>query len=366
MKKILLILVVVAAVLAAWLWFRRSAPAEAGEEAKPAAQVQLVPLRTGTIAQTLSAVGTVGAAPAGARALTLAYDSVVAKVAVSVGARVAAGDLIMEVAPTPDAEMQFDSARADSGLADKALASARERYDLKLGTNQDLLTAQMSAEDAAIKLKSFRRRGLGGDGRIVAPAAGIVTKLDWQPGANVTAGSILATIAATAGLEASLGIEAADAASVRPGQAVVLSSVNRPEAAPVTAAVRSVGANLDPASGAIEVRVPLPDSAGLDPGEHVKAEIELRRESGLIAPRGAVLPDGEEQVLFTVVNHKAVKHSVQIRFASGDSLEISGNDLHPGDSVVAMGNYELEDGMAVQPAPKDTQPAGKKGDEAKP
>ena len=55
---------------------------------------------------------------------------------------------------------------------------------------------------------------------MTAPAAGVVTKIDAQPGAMVPAGTPLATIASSQGLQARVGIEPSDAAAVKAGQKV--------------------------------------------------------------------------------------------------------------------------------------------------
>jgi RND family efflux transporter MFP subunit len=361
MKKILIGTLLAALALGVWLWHRHgSADTAAEEEPKATAEVQTAILQRAAISETLPAFGTVEASPAGARVVTLGYDCVVRAVSAPAGARVSAGDPILEVAPTPDARLQLDSARSAAELADKSLAATRQRYDLRLATNQDLLAAQQAAEDARIKLASYQDRLAGSDGRIRAEAAGVVTKLDWQAGATVPAGTPLAVVTASGQLEAHLTVEAADAARIVPGASVTLTSANRPAAAPLTGAVRAVGGSVDPASGAVDVRVPLPADAAWYPGEHVEGAIETRRETGLVAPRSAVLPDDGKQVLYTVKAGKAVRHEVQTGIASADGVEVSGGDLQAGDTIVTVGNYELEDGMAVQAG---SAPAGGAGDD---
>ena len=91
-------------------------------------------------------------------------------------------------------------------------------------------------------------------------------------------------------------------------------------------------------------------------GEHVQASIDVEKKgNALVAPRSAVLPDGDTQVLFTVRNGKAVRHEMTLGIASGDRVEVTGADLHAGDLVVTLGNYELTDGMAVQPQGKNVK-----------
>jgi multidrug efflux pump subunit AcrA (membrane-fusion protein) len=61
-----------------------------------------------------------------------------------------------------------------------------------------------------------------------------------------------------------------------------------------------------------------------------------------------VLPDDDQQALYTIKAGKAKKHVVQIGIAAGEKLEVTAPDLSVGDSVVVQGNYELSDGMDVQ------------------
>ncbi len=349
MKKILAILLLVVLAIGAWAWYRHPASGD-GTEEEPAAtaEVRVVPLQMQPISQTLPAFGVVEASPAGAHAMTLGYDCIVKSVTAAADTRVAAGDVILEVAPTADAQLQLDAARSSAALAEKSLAATQQRYDLRLATSQDLLAAQQESEDAAIKLASYLKRGAGGDGRIVADVAGVVAKLDWQPGAMIPGGTVLDVVSATAQLEAHLTVEASDASRVRAGQPVTLVSANRPKSDTVVGTVRLVGAAVDPVSGAVDVRVALPRDGGWYPGEHVQGAIELQRKTALVAPRSAVLPDDAKQVVYTVKDQKAVRHEVQIGITSSDSVEVISKDLQAGDAVVILGNYELEDGMAVR------------------
>ena len=372
MKKFLIALLVLFLAALGWYLFKHHAAAAEADSEKPAAQVETVLLAEQPIAQTLEVFGVVAAAPSGERVISAPFDCVVSRVHVGVGASVAAGDLLLEINPSPDAKLAADSARSVRALAVRALAATQERYELKLATSQDLLAAQQAAEDAKLKADSFTARGLGGDGRITAPEAGVVSKLDLMTGALVPAGTALVTVATGGQLEARLGIEAADLGAVAAGQTVILESSNRSEAASVASTVRTVGAALDPVTGAAETRVAVPAGAPLLLGEHVRAQIEVQTKArALVVPRSAVLPDDDKHILFTVKEGKAVKHEVKLGLVTDDLTEVIGEGLHAGDRVVILGNYELEDGMAVQPSdkaePKDeAKGAAKPAPEAQP
>ena len=60
-------------------------------------------------------------------------------------------------------------------------------------------------------------------------------------------------------------------------------------------------------------------------------------------------------MLCTVRDGHAVKHKVSLLAQNSDECFIAGEGISAGDSVVIVGNYELEDGMSVQIA--TTQPA---------
>lgn len=367
MKKILISLLVVALAAGGWYFFKhRGAAAEETTE-KPAAKVETAVLKAQDIAQTLEAFGVVVAAPSADRTIVAPYDSIVRKLNVSPGGAIGAGDVIMELDPSPDGKLSFDSARSVLNLATKSLAATQERYDLKLATSQDLFAAQQVAEDAKLKFSSLEARGLGGDGNVVALAGGIVSKLELVAGSQVPTGAPLITISAASQFEARLGVEAGEVGGISPGQSVELSSANREESEKVLSNVRAVGGALDPLTGAAAVFVPVPGGAPLYLGEHVRAAIvQEKKEKALVVPRSAVLPDDEKQIMFTVKDGKAVKHEVKIGITADDLVEVIGEGLKEGDVVVTLGNYELEDGMAIQPPDKedkkDAAPDEKKPD----
>ncbi|HMD61265.1 MAG TPA: efflux RND transporter periplasmic adaptor subunit [Opitutaceae bacterium] len=360
MKKIVTILLLAAIALGGWIWLRPH-PAGAADEERPVAQVRVVALGVRPIVDSLPAFGVVEPAPSGAHTVALAYDGIVKYVATSPGAAVAAGDLIMEVDPTPDAKLALASARGAAKLAEQGLEAARQRFELKLATSQELLASEQAAQDARQRLASLEERGQSGDGRLVAPVSGIVTKLDIQPGSVVPAGTVLAVVAGRGQFEARLAVEAADAGRVRAGQAVAVAPADRPEARGSTGTVRLVGASVDPATGAVDVRVTLAADSAWLPGEHVQGRIHVQEKQALVAPRAAILPDGDRMVLYTVRDGRAARHLVRIGITADDAVEVIAGDLRAGDMAVIVGNYELEDGMAVQLASGDS-----KADDAKP
>ena len=369
MKKILIALVILAVAALGWYLYKHHAGKPAEEAAaSAAAKVETSVLQEEAIAETIEVFGVVAAAPSGEHVTSAPYDTIVQKVHAGVGSTVAPGDVLLEIAPSADAKLGLDSAHSALALATKNRESTQEKFDLKLATIPELEAAQQAEEDAKLKAASFEGRGLGGDGKIVATVAGVVSKLEVTAGTQAPQGTMLVTVSTGGQMEARLGVEAADVGSVKAGQPVMLQSSNRSEGEKVSATVRSVGAALDATTGAADVRVPLPVGAPLFLGEHVRGEIQIKqKEKALVAPRSAVLPDDDKKILFTVKDGKAVKHEVKTGLMTDATIEVIGEDLHPGDVVVTLGNYELEDGMAIQPAAKEeAKPAAKPASEEKP
>ncbi len=126
--------------------------------------------------------------------------------------------------------------------------------------------------------------------------------------------------------------------------------VQLPAAKPIEGHVRLITQRVDPETRLVDVYVTLPNDTHLMLDAYLRVELKTLAHETLVAPRGAVLPTGDGNVLFTVKDNHAVRHVVQIGIQSGRDTEVIANDLKPGDEVVVRGNYELSDGMAVATA----------------
>ncbi len=74
-----------------------------------------------------------------------------------------------------------------------------------------------------------------------------------------------------------------------------------------------------------------------------------------MVPRSAVLRDAKGAYLFQVLQGKARRVDVVAGLEQGGLLAVHaapGQRLEPAQPVVSLGNYELQDGMAVRGAAK--------------
>jgi membrane fusion protein (multidrug efflux system) len=343
----------VAVVAALYLTFVRVGQhrpaAPEGEAAGPVAAVRTKPLRKGTIAEKVLAYGTVVAVPGSSQSISVSYESRVRRFAASAGERVAPHTSLLEIEPSPETLAKLERAEAAYASAKKALGYVDQRFDLHLATNEERLQARRSFEEADLTLTSLRRQGARREGQTIrSPFAGVVAKIGAQKGAIVPAGAPLIELVPDSGVEVQLGVEIDNVSHLEVHQPVTLKSVQRGVA--VTGRVRVVGRTVNPATRLVDILVSLPASGGLLVGEYVQGKIRVASTEGLIAPRAAVLPEEGHFVIFTIEKGRARKRIVRLGLENEKEVEVLGEGLSPGEPVVVLGNYELEDGMAVRRA----------------
>jgi len=268
---------------------------------------------------------------------------------VAPGQFVQENDPLTEIEPSPAAQLQMQQAKNASEAAQKELNQTQERFKLKLATNQDLSAAEKTARDAEAQLTSLQRAGAGADNRIRAGQAGVVAKVDVQDGQIVSAGNPLVEIVAENEIEVKLGVEAEDLPAVPPGAAISIFPINDPTASQAEGSVRLITRRIDPATRLVDAYVSLPEGTKLLLDGYVRGEVQHTEKNALVVPRSAVLPNESRSYdIFTVANGKAVKHTVKVGLQNPDQVQIIGDDLHENDSVVTVGNSQLEEGMAVE------------------
>jgi len=348
-KPILSLLILGAAAVGVGYGLRSRTELTPTAAAPPTAQVEARPLQRGRLTQTVQAFGVIAPAPAGERSLSVAYESLVRRVHVAPGSRVVAGDVLLEVGPSADGQVLLASARSALALAEEMGAATLQRFELKLATRQEWLGAQQVEKEARLRWESLQSRGLTGDGRIEATQPGVVSRVEVSAGLVVPPGGVLVTTI-SARYEARIAVELADLSQVAPGQTVRIQSSNRPEHGALIATVTSIDGQVDPVTGAAMVRVALLDDSAFLMGEHVQAQIAVKQSEGWKVPRRALLPMGEQRILFTVRKGRAVRHEVRTGIEADGFVEVSGDQLQSGELVVTQGNYELAEGMAVEVA----------------
>lgn len=312
------------------------------------ALVRAVPVREGSLTATIAAYGTVIPAPGGRLEMAVPFAARVLRVRVDAGQAVARGDTLLDLEPSPEARLEAGQARQAFTAAKQQREATRRRRGLGLATNDDVAKAEQEFADARARRDAVD--AWAGQRVVAAADAGIVDRIDVAPGELVPAGGTLLALAGPDRLAVRMGVEPEDAGLVAPGQAVTIAPVGRTaDGRTVAGTVRSVARQVSADTRLVPVLVAPADSiASLLLGEFVRGEIAVHSARGLIVPRSALLPDQDRYTLFTVRAGRVTRHLVDLGVQNDSLVAVHDTALAVGDSVVVLGNYELDDGMRVR------------------
>ena len=351
MKKIGVIVVVIAAAALA-LWYFQGKPAQqAGAKRGGPVPVVIAPVVRDTFATTVQAVGTARADEA--VDISAKVTETVSEIAFTDGQRVQAGDLIVQLS---DAREQ-----AELELAQVNLAEQQREYKRLVGLvrqkaiPQSQLDAQESALEAARAQLEAARTSIA-DRRIVAPFDGVLGLRRVSPGALVEPGDVITTLDAVDPIKLDFTVSETFLATLRPGLNVSAHTTAYPDETFV-GEVMSIDSRVDPATRAVTVRAHIPNPEGrLSPGMLMTVELVTDRRESLILPEAALVPLGQRQYVFVIDEAgKAQRVEVQIgRRRPGDVEVLSG--VGEGDRVVVEGTIRIKPGAEVKIVREAGQP----------
>ena len=360
----LLIVAVIAALCAGYFWKQagepgsqstpatEEAPGQPAADDAPVVSVRTVAITQGTIQQTLTAYGTVISQPGEVRVISVPFECRVVHVLAVAGQQVSADASLVEVEPSPDTRLQWEEANHGVAAASKQLQQVQQRFDQRLATKQEQFQAQQDLQSAKITLANLEKRGVASRRNLVADVDGIVSKVDVQEGQIVAAGGPLVELAVENRFEVKLGIEPEEVAYLKVDQPVSLFAPDQGSPAATNGKLRLVTRRVNPDTRLVDVFVSLPPDAGLLLDQYVRGQLTIASENALLVPREAVIPDEGGYALYTVEHDRAVKHTVALGFQNAGMVSVRGHDLQQGQRVVVVGNYELQNGMAVTEAAK--------------
>ncbi len=315
---------------------------------EPIAQVSTAKLQKITMSATLTAYGVVLPFPDKLQTLSLPYNSEIEAIQVTDGQLVQKGDVLLMVKSAADANLQLDQAKEELNAAIAEHKLFKERVNLKLATQQDLVTSQLRVDQAKVIIKNLKDRGIGKSQPIKAEQTGVIHLVNVQQGQLVPAGSPLLQLIDQNQWAVRLGIEPEDVEHLQLKQEVLISPASKRLSEPVKGFIETIAHQIDPTTRLLNVLVRPMSNQALLINDFVQAEIILSSTQTLVAPRQAVLPDDTAYSLFTIKKGHAEKHTVKIGLENDQQVEVIADGLHDQDEIVVLGNYELKDGMAVE------------------
>ena len=303
------------------------------EEPKVATEVavQVAKVTRATLRARVEAYGVVepepagGGQPAGATRLAAPVAGVVMAVPAKEGERVEAGAVIVKL---------------DDRLALSALALAEQQFERQKKLRTVEGTSEESFQEASQQLAVARAQLAMV--QLTTPLSGVVARINVQPGQAVDLNTVVAEVVDPSRLVVTASVPGNEAARLKAGQPAELFVENADQPA-ASGNVSFVSPAIDSKTGTVLVRVALPKDSGLRPGQFVRARIVSEERAGRLAvPLASVVTDVEgHSVIALVEGDKAAQKSVKAGVRDGGLVEVEGEGLKEGDTVVTVGAYGL-------------------------
>ena len=347
-----------------------------GKAAEPSAEkvkgevvATVAPAQSQRFVETVDAVGIVAARIGHLASLAAPAPTRVANVFVAAGARVSAGDALVEFEQAP-----FDAAvrSADAALvtAQQAADRAKRLADAGVSARRE---AEVAASELALAQANAQAAHLARDrSTLRSPIAGVVTRISAVLGANADASQSLVEVADPSSLDVALTLSPADAGRVRAGQGVALHDGASATGKPVASGrVSDVAASVDTSSRGVLARVEITSGTGtLRIGATLFGRITVAEHANAVTvPLEALVPTGEGFKVF-VVDDKGIAMSREVKIGGrSDKGAWVKEGLKAGEKVVTTGAYGVDDSTKVvgkaEVADEKKDAAGEKADEKK-
>ncbi len=340
----------VVVIIAVWRAARTSSVSEGD------AVESVVPVRVGavgrvTLRRYVETIGTVAAEPphdgkpGGGARVSAPVAGLVTAVSCTEGQRVAKGKVLVRL-DTRVADLRVARASAAVSYAEVELARQRTMASSDATSQKAMQAAmqQLAAARSDLATARAERELL----IVRAPLAGTVVRLLVRPGDTVDPTVALAEIVDLARLVVIGGVPAAEAALLKVGQPVELSThtsvaFSAGSGRDLAGTLEFVGDQVDPRDGTLPVRIALTAGSGLRPGTMLDARIAVEtRQDCLAVPVDALVTGMDGKAAVAVVEgDKAVMTAVRAGVRDRGLVEIEGAGLKEGTPVVVEGAYGL-------------------------
>ena len=279
----------------------------------------------------------------------------IASIAFQEGQRVTRGAVLVRLDPAiNDAEVQ--QAKANLKLAqskyDRAVDLSRSNFIS--GQAKDEAENNLRVAEAALSLAQARREKM----EIRAPFSGIIGLRVVSTGDYVKEGADMVNLESIDPLKVDFRVPEIYLAQVQVGQSLTVGLDAMPGRT-FEGKVYAVNPLVDAAGRSIVIRALVRNSeTTLRPGMFARVSLITRDEkNALVIPEQAIVPQGEEQFVFRVVDGKAVRAKVEVGARRDAKVEIV-KGLAASDTVVTAGQLKLRDGMRVAIAAPSAAPEG--------
>lgn len=265
------------------------------------------------------------------------------------GGSVAAGALLFALdASTAQAAMNEAAANVENSR--RADQRARELVGKKLisQSDSDKARAQLAVDQARLQ----SARAMLGKMQLRAPFAGRIGLRQVSVGDFVSVGQDLVTLVRLDPMEVDFSVPETMLAQLQSGREISI-AVDSYQGESFKGAVVAIDPVIDPNSRSAKMRAQLPNADyRLRPGQFARLSLATADAdaTALLIPEQALMQDGEQRYVYTVVGGKAKKSPIKTGRRIPGQVEVT-EGLKAGDEVITAGQSKptMFDGAGVAP-----------------
>lgn len=240
---------------------------------------------------------------------------------------------------------QLADAEAKLKLAEQTHSRTSKLFSSKYATAQsaDEAASNLAVSTAAVELARVQLE----KSHITAPFSGIVGLRHVSAGEYITSGQALVSLEDIDPVKADFRVPEKFLPAIRVGQTIRIKVDAFPDDT-FEGKVYAIDPRLDVAGRSLLVRALVPnDDQRLRPGLFARVTVLLQlKEDALSVPEQAIVPQGDSQFVFRIVDGKAALTKVVTGTRRDGRVEIV-EGLAAGDEVVTAGQLKIRDGAAV-------------------
>ncbi|UCB55243.1 MAG: efflux RND transporter periplasmic adaptor subunit [Thiotrichales bacterium] len=289
------------------------------------------------------------------------FEGKVVKIHFNEGQKVSKGDLLVTLDDSIyEAELKQADARLKLSEANTRRINSLRKKGLSNEQEEDQAISELGVNKASQVLARTRLKKMA----IHAPFDGTIGLRSISEGDYLSSGQDIVTLINDNPIKLEFRVPEVLLSEVAIGQQVDV-RVDAFRGETFNGEVYAIAPQVDVGGRSFMVRAQIPNDDGrLVPGLFAQVELELeRKEDALLIPEAALMPAGDKQYVYRIVEGKAVRSEVSLGLRQGDLVEVI-SGLEPDAQVITAGQMKIMDGSSVQPLGGDTgEAAGDAGGE---
>lgn len=336
--------VVALAAIGGGVWYAAGSRNTEGTKQAAARPVDVVATRAdrGDINVVFDAVGTLRANEA--VTVTAKTAGLVKAIRFQEGQKLSTGDVLVEL---DDTEVRANLAVAEAAKRNAAQLLERSKALLPrqaiAQARVDELNLELQGAEASVRAAQARLQDL----TIRAPFNGLTGLRQVSPGTLVQPGTPVTTLDDTSVMKLEFSVPEAALRQLRDGMEIAASSNVYPGEA-FQGTLLAVDTRVDSVTRTLMAlaRMPNPDNR-LRPGMFMTVRLTLESRSNVVlVPEEALVPVGDRQFVYLVVDGKVQRREITIGARSGGMVEAA-RGLQGGELIITRGTQKVREGLPV-------------------